>query len=137
VASRLEQNAEGGTTLISGATFAASRQFVEAKSLGLQTLRGISEPTEVFELTGARAAPASERFRSGPRSSRLSGRKQELATLEAELANTQQDDKHVTNVIGVVGDAGLGKSRLCFEFADACRRQGIRVQEARVLSHGR
>src|ERR1700716_2156503 len=67
VASRLEQNAEGNTTLISGATFAASRQFVEARSLGLQTLRGISEPTEVFELTGAKAAPASERFRSGPR----------------------------------------------------------------------
>jgi class 3 adenylate cyclase len=137
VASRLEQNAEGNTTLISGATFAASRQFVEAKSLGLQTLRGISEPTEVFELTGAKAAPASERFRSGPRSSRLSGRKQELAVLEAEMANTKRDDKHVTNVIGIVGDAGLGKSRLCFEFADACRRQGIRVQEARVLSHGK
>ncbi len=137
VASRLEHIADAGKTLISGSTFAAAQQFIEAKSLGMQTLRGISEPTEVFEVTGARAAPASERFRSGPRSSRLSGRKHELATLEQELANTRQDDKHVTNVIGIVGDAGLGKSRLCFEFAESCRRQGIMVQEARVLSHGR
>ena len=41
VANRLEQTAEGGKTLISGSTFAAARQFIEAKSLGLQTLRGI------------------------------------------------------------------------------------------------
>jgi class 3 adenylate cyclase len=135
MANRLEQAAGAGKTLISGSTFAACRHFIDAKSLGMQTLRGITEPTEVFELTAAKAAPASERFRSGPRSSRLSGRKQELATLESELANTKRDDKHVTNVIGVVGDAGLGKSRLCFEFAEACRRQGIRVHEARVLSH--
>jgi len=137
LASRLEHIAEAGQTLISGSTFAESKQFIEAKSLGLQTVRGISEPTEVFVVTGARPAPASERFRSGPRSSRLAGRKDELATLESELANARQGDKHVTNVIGVVGDAGLGKSRLCFEFAEACRRQGVQVLETRVLSHGR
>src|SRR5882672_3402335 len=60
VANRLEHTAEAGKTFISGSTFAAARQFIEAKSLGLQTLRGISEPTEVFEVTGAKAAPASE-----------------------------------------------------------------------------
>lgn len=40
-------------------------------------------------------------------------------------------------VVGVVGEAGIDKSRLCFELADNCRRQGIRVIEARVLAHGR
>src|SRR5207302_9856068 len=40
-------------------------------------------------------------------------------------------------VIGVVGEAGIGKSRLCFEFTEDCRRQGIRVYEGRVLAHGR
>jgi class 3 adenylate cyclase len=137
MASRLEHTAEAGKTLISAATFAAAQQFIEAKSLGLQTLRGISEPTEVYEVTGARAAPASERFRSGPRSGRLSGRSHELAILEQELANTSRDALTATNVIGVVGEAGLGKSRLCFEFAESCRRQGVLVHETRVLSHGR
>jgi tetratricopeptide (TPR) repeat protein len=40
-------------------------------------------------------------------------------------------------VVGVVGDAGLGKSRLCFEFAEVCRRRGIRVLESRIFAHGR
>src|SRR5258707_1370257 len=40
-------------------------------------------------------------------------------------------------VVGVVGEAGIGKSRLCFEFAESCRQKGIRVYEARVLAHGR
>jgi len=40
-------------------------------------------------------------------------------------------------VVGVVGEAGIGKSRLCFEFAESCRQKDIRVYEARVLAHGR
>ena len=40
-------------------------------------------------------------------------------------------------VVGVVGEAGIGKSRLCFEFAESCRGKDIRVFEARVLAHGR
>ena len=40
-------------------------------------------------------------------------------------------------MVGVAGEAGIGKSRLCFEFAESCRRRGIRVFEARVLAHGR
>ena len=39
--------------------------------------------------------------------------------------------------MGVVGEAGIGKSRLCFEFAESCRGKGIRVYEARVLAHGK
>ena len=54
--------------------------------------------------------------------------------LVADLANTKQGRGRV---VGVVGDAGVGKSRLCFEFAESCRRDGVRVYETRVLAHGR
>jgi class 3 adenylate cyclase/tetratricopeptide (TPR) repeat protein/nucleoside-triphosphatase THEP1 len=134
LANRIEQMAEVGRILLTGETFAAAKQFVEAKSLGLQTIRGLSAPVEVFELLGVKHAPASELFRSRSRLSPLVGREQQFNALEAELANTTKGD---ARVVGVVGDAGIGKSRLCFEFAENCRRRGIRVYEARVLAHGR
>ena len=137
LANRLESEAGAGYPLISGSTFAEARQFINARSLGPQQIRGISEPIELFALLGSRPSPASERFRVGPRSSRLNGRDPELALLRSQLAKAQQRDLAATNVIGIVGDAGLGKSRICFEFAETCRRQGIRVHETRVLSHGR
>ena len=133
LASRMEQMAESGKILLSTDTFAAAKQFVEAKPLGPQIVRGLSTPVEVFELTGLKHAPASEYFRHGPRPSPLSGRKSELDALEAELRNAMQSK---APVVGVVGEAGLGKSRLCFEFGEACRRRDVRVREARVLEHG-
>lgn len=137
LANRLENEAGAGYPLISSSTFAEARQFIDARPLGPQQIRGIAEPIELFALLGSRPAPASERFRVGPRSSRLNGRDPELALLRSQLEKAQQRDLSATNVIGIVGDAGLGKSRICFEFAEMCRRQGIRVHETRVLSHGR
>jgi class 3 adenylate cyclase/tetratricopeptide (TPR) repeat protein len=134
LANRLEQMAESGGILVTGETFRAAEQSIEAKLLGERMVRGLTAPVEIFQVIGVKHAPASERFRSGPRPSPLSGRRQELATLELELVSTMRGD---ARVVGVVGEAGLGKSRLGFEFAEGCRRKGIRVLEARVLPYGR
>jgi class 3 adenylate cyclase/tetratricopeptide (TPR) repeat protein len=134
LASRMEQMAEEGTILLTASTFNEAKQFVEATPLGEREVRGLAMPVEIFQLTGLKHAPASERFRSGPQPSPLSGRNRELAALEVELANTMRGE---ARVVGLVGEAGLGKSRLCFEFAEACRRRDIRVLEARIFAHGR
>ena len=134
LANRMEQMADQGCILITGDTYAAAKQFVEVVPLGMQTVRGIAAPVETFKLTGLLNAPASGVFRSGRRLTSLIGRSDQFAALELELANTVRGDG---GVVGVVGEAGIGKSRLCFEFADNCRRQGIRVFEGRVLAHGR
>ncbi len=134
LASRMEQMADNGAILLTTDTFNEAKQFLEATPLGERMVRGLATPLPVFQLTGLKHAPASERFRSGPRPSPLSGRERELAALEVELASIMRGE---ARVVGVVGEAGLGKSRLCFEFAEACRRRGIRVHEARVLAHGR
>ena len=133
LANRMEQMAEKGKILLTADTFAAAKQFIDAKSRGPQTVRGLSTPVEIFELTELKHAPASEYFRRGPRPSPLSGRENELAALELELASVMQNE---ARVVGVIGEAGLGKSRLCFEFGETCRRRNIRVLEARVLEHG-
>ena len=134
LASRMEQMAGGNCIYITGDTYRAARQFVEVEPLGSQTVRGIGSPVEVFRLKGLRSAAASEVFRSGTRLNRLVGRDDQLAALERELEEAIRGEGRV---VGVVGEAGIGKSRLCFEFADGCRRRGIRVYEARVLAHGR
>src|SRR6266576_2881379 len=94
----------------------------------------MATPIEMFRLRGLQYAPSSGVFRSGRRLSPLIGRTDQFSALAQELENTIKGDGRV---VGIVGEAGIGKSRLCFEFAESCRRQGIRVYEARVLAHGR
>jgi predicted ATPase len=134
LASRMEQLAEGGGIVLSANTFAACKHLVKAKSLGLQAVRGLSVPIEIFHLVGIRHAPASELFRSRVHLSRLTGRDEVLSVLENELATAIKGDGRI---VGVVGEAGIGKSRLCFEFTENCRRKGIRVYETRALAYGR
>jgi adenylate cyclase len=134
LASRLEQMADGGSILVSKETYVAAKQFVEVEPQGSKTVRGIASAVEIFKVRGLLHAPSSGVFRSGIRLSPLTGRTDEFAALLQELENTIKGEGHV---VGVVGEAGIGKSRLCFEFAETCRAKGIRVFEARVLAHGR
>jgi class 3 adenylate cyclase/tetratricopeptide (TPR) repeat protein len=134
LANRMEQLADAGSILVSKETYTAAKQYVEVEPLGLQTIRGIAAPIEIFKLRGLQHAPSSGVFRSGRRLSPLTGRTDQFSALSQELENTIKGEGRV---VGVVGEAGIGKSRLCFEFAEGCRQKGIRVYEARVLAHGR
>jgi class 3 adenylate cyclase/tetratricopeptide (TPR) repeat protein len=133
LAARMEQMAEPGEILLTAVTAAAARQSVEATSLGHRKVRGVSEPVEVFRLRRLHHAPASVIFRSQKSLSPLIGRKSELDALEAELTSAASGEPHV---VGVVAEAGSGKSRLCFEFAERCRERDFRVYETRVTAHG-
>ena len=66
--------------------------------------------------------------------SRFVGRADEMAALEAALGRAIEGNGQV---VGVVAHPGLGKSRLCFEFAERCRARGITVYEAHGVSHGK
>src|SRR5262249_31027743 len=65
---------------------------------------------------------------------RFVGRDAEIATLEAALGRAAAGDGQV---VGVGAEAGLGKSRLCYEFAERCRARGIAVHEAHGAAHGK
>jgi class 3 adenylate cyclase/tetratricopeptide (TPR) repeat protein len=134
LANRIEHLADPGTILISKETYGAAKQYVEVEPMGPTTVRGIETPVELFKLKSLLNAPASSVFRSGRRLSPLIGRDVQLSALLTELEHTLKGDGRV---VGVVGEAGIGKSRLCYEFAEHCRANGIRVFEARVLAHGR
>jgi adenylate cyclase len=62
------------------------------------------------------------------------GREKEMEKLERALASAMQGQGQI---VAVVGEAGIGKSRLCIEFAERCRAQGIEVHGARCVPYGR
>jgi hypothetical protein len=66
--------------------------------------------------------------------SRFVGRADETAALEGALARAIAGQGQV---VGVVAEPGVGKSRLCYEFTQGCRTRGIRVNEAHAVAHGK
>ena len=135
LAARMEQMAKPGTILATDHTMALVRGRVAARPLGPVPVRGLQTPVEVHEISGA--VPIRSRLDAGsparPRSPLL-GREVEIArldaALEAMLAGRGQ-------VVSIVGEAGVGKSRLCLELARRCRARGCLVIEAPAVSYGR
>ena len=134
LAARMEQMAKPASILATEHTLALVRGRVAARALGPVPVRGLQAPVDVHEISGAvpirsRLDAASPRARSP-----LVGREMELARLDeaidAMLAGTGQ-------VVAMVGDVGVGKSRLCLEFARRCRARGCLVIEAPAVSYGR
>jgi class 3 adenylate cyclase/tetratricopeptide (TPR) repeat protein len=110
VAARLEQAAEPGEILIGAVTRDLVRDAVEVKAVEPLELKGKSDLVQAFRLLDLSPGPAFARRLDSP----LVGREDDLARLETtfEEAATQRACRMAT----VVGDAGLGKSRLVTEF---------------------
>ncbi len=128
LASRIEQAAEPGTICISSETWSLVETYCDAVSIGVRSLRGIPEPVEIFRLTGVRPMINSDHFRNAGLT-RLHGRDTELEVLQKALHAAGQSG---VSVIGIAGPPGVGKSRLCFEFSEWCRRRRVPVLEAQA-----
>jgi class 3 adenylate cyclase/tetratricopeptide (TPR) repeat protein len=114
LASRLQTMAEPSTVLLSKETHELVESLVESQALGLRTIRGLSQPVAVYQILRARqgGSRSAARFRRG--GTRLIGRAVLLDALRHEWADVQSKQRGA--VILVVGDAGLGKTRLVMEF---------------------
>jgi predicted ATPase len=134
LAQRMEQCAAADSTYLTAHTARLVEGYFQLRDLGEFSLKGVSEPMRVYELTGG--GPARTRFDLSLARGlvRFVGRDSEMHSLEAALERTRRGEGQV---LAVVGDAGTGKSRLCFEFARRCRTEGMQVVEARCLPHGR
>ena len=113
-AQRLETLGAPGDVIVGPATEAATRDAIRYEPLGAMTLRGRAEPVEAFRAVAAITPPGRRRSR---RRAPLVGREAELATLRGvvQLATTR---RHAQLVL-LVGDAGVGKSRLASEVGDS------------------
>jgi tetratricopeptide (TPR) repeat protein len=125
VAARLEQAAEPTEVLIGQATLALVRDAVVVEPLEPLTLKGKAELVPAFRLLEVTAPP--ERSHAG----RLVGRRRELGALLAALDRTLAHE--CCELVTVIGDAGVGKSRLV---AEALDRVEARVVRGRCLPYG-
>ena len=133
IATRLQQQAAPGMILLSAATYHLVHAEVRAAPYGTLTLDGQATPVSVYVVQGLLRRQAGVVGR-GPRAqSPFVGRERELALLQDHLALAMGGQGQV---IGVVGEPGMGKTRLLAEFCRRVPEAQVTVYEGRCLSYG-
>ncbi len=133
LAQRMEALAEPGKAYLTESTAELAAGFMELDDLGEFEIKGASRPVHAFELAGVGAARSRLDLSRERGFSRFVGRESEMETLEAALARAEAGEGAA---VGIVAEAGIGKSRLSHEFAERCRERGIEVFEAQAQAHG-
>jgi class 3 adenylate cyclase len=134
LAQRMEALASPDTCYLTAATAALVQGYFELENLGDFQVKGVRAPVQVHRLAGIGAARTRFDVSRNRGLTRFVGRDADMATLEAALEQAQAGHGQV---VGVVAEAGTGKSRLCFEFAERCRARGMTVNEGHAVAHGK
>jgi tetratricopeptide (TPR) repeat protein len=134
LAARMEQLATPGSILLTAATLLLVEGFVQVNALGPVPVKGMAEPVEVFELRGATALRGRLQAAAARGLTRFVGRQMELEALSQALA---QAGAGQGQVVAAVGEAGVGKSRLVYEFLRSHHTQGWLVLESASVSYGK
>ena len=135
LAGRMEQLAEPGAIIIGPATLSLVADYIAVKPLGPVRVKGLAEPVDVYELTGPEPSRTRLQAAAARRGlTRFVGRDAELEQLRR--AQTEAADGH-GRVVAIVGEAGVGKSRLVYEFNRSQRRQNWLVLDSAAVSYGK
>jgi class 3 adenylate cyclase/tetratricopeptide (TPR) repeat protein len=133
VAARLESIAEPGTILISDATARQVVGYVRCEPVGPVTIRGRAEPVVAHRVLGlGTRRSALEGLGSRPMG-RFVGRERQLAALQELVAEAASGRGQV---VGVVAEPGMGKSRILAELRRSLAAERLTVLEGRCLSYG-
>jgi class 3 adenylate cyclase/tetratricopeptide (TPR) repeat protein len=134
LAARMEQLASPGSSLLTAATLQLAEDFVQVSALGPVAIKGLTSPVEVFELVGARPIWGRLQGFAARGFTRLAGRHAERATLDQTL---ERAGAGAGQVLAMVGEPGVGKTRLCYELARSALAQGWLVLASGAVSYGR
>jgi class 3 adenylate cyclase/tetratricopeptide (TPR) repeat protein len=132
LAARMEQMAKPGSALMTGETLNLAEGHVQVRPLGAVPVKGLETPIPVYELTGS--VPARSRFQASAARglTRFVGRERELQQLAQALDRAGAGHGQA---VAVVGEAGLGKSRLVWELTRSHRTHGWLVLEIGSVSY--
>jgi class 3 adenylate cyclase/tetratricopeptide (TPR) repeat protein len=134
LAARMEQLATPGTVRLTGETVRLAEGYVEVRSLGPIPVKGLADPVEIFELTGAGQARTRLQAAALRGLTRFVGRDAEVEHLRRVLDRAAGGHGQV---VSIVGEAGVGKSRLTYEFTHSHRVQDWLILEASSVSYGK
>ena len=134
LAARMEQLATPGSIRLTAATLRLAEGLVQVNALGQFPVKGLAEPVEVCELVGASTIRRRLQASAARGLTRFVGRQQELTALQQALA--QAGAGH-GQVVALVGEAGVGKSRLVYEFVHSHQTPGWLVLESASVSYGK
>ncbi len=133
LASRLESLATPGSIMVSEQTYKLTEGYFEFKSLGEAHVKGFAEPIKIYEVAGV--GPLRTKLQLSVRRglARFVGRQSEMEHLLRALDSAKAGHGQI---VGVMGEPGVGKSRLFYEFK--LRAQpGCLVLETFSVSHGK
>ena len=134
LAARMEQLATPGSILLTPDTLTLVEAFFQVNAVGPMTIKGMPLPIEVFELTGTSTIRSRLHAAAARGLTRFVGRHPEMDELFRALEQARAGDGQI---IAVVGQPGVGKSRLFYEFTHSPKVREWLVLEARSISYGR
>ena len=132
LAARLMQRAERGHILLDSSMVGRMAGVFEVEELPPAKIKGKIEPIELWRLVGLADAGAKAKF-SGGYSLPMVGRQSELAQLQQRIVRAAQN---TGGIVGIVGEAGMGKSRLVAESASIARAHNMAIFAGECQSYG-
>jgi len=134
LAARMEQLAPPGSVRLTAEAMRLAEGYVEVRSLGPIPVKGVHGPIEVFELIGVGQARTRLQAAALRGLTQFVGRDAEVDHLRRIL---DQAGAGHGQVVAIVGEAGVGKSRLVYEFTHSHRVQDWLILEASSVSYGK
>jgi len=133
LASRMQTMAQPGTVLVSRDVHKMTRDFFKFKSLGKLAVKGKEEPVEAYQLLEATRVATRIEAAIVRGLTRFVGRDKEMATLKEAFDKAKSGSGQI---VGLVGEAGVGKSRLLFELKQMLPEGECTFLEGRCLHYG-
>jgi class 3 adenylate cyclase len=133
LAARMEGDAQAGSILVSDNTYRVVKDYFEFKPVGKAVIKGKKQPQNTYGLIKASETETRIKAAVVKGLTKFVGRKNSMAALmeplEKVLAGSGQ-------VVGIVGEAGVGKSRFLLEFRKRLQKKEVKYLEGRCLHYG-